>query len=567
VRTPLLEGASEKELEGNVYILQSNPPTLELLVAASGDGVNLKLVGVVHLNEATGQLTTTFTETPQVPFTSLKLSFENGPQGAVATPTSCGTYQTTSDFTPWATKAIPDAFPDSLFASSSGPEGAPCPSSPLPFNPTMSAGSSPQQAGAYTSFSLQLQNPAGRQRIEKLQVKMPPGLTASIANVPPCPEPQAQQGDCPASSQIGSATVAAGPGSFPLVIPQPGEPESPVYLTGPYQGAPFGLSIVTHPIAGPFDLEQGTPCDCIVTRARIEIDPHTAQVTATTDPLPQIIKGVPTDLRVISTTINRADFMINPTNCTPTTVTATATGTPPPGAPGTGTSTPLEAHFYTSGCQALQFTPKFTAVVSGKTSKADGASLTTTLSYPASTPGSQANLTYAKVTLPKQLPSRLTTLQKACLAKTFETNPATCPAASIVGHATVTTPLLPVPLTGPAYFVSHGGEEFPSLIIVLQGDNVTIDQTGNTLIRKGITTTTFKTIPDAPINTFTLTLPQGPYSALTANTNLCTTKNLTIPTQLTAQNNQQTTQNTKITLTGCPKKHKHTNTKKHHKHK
>ncbi len=80
--------------------------------------------------------------------------------------------------------------------------------------------------------------------------------------------------------------------------------------------------------------------------------------------------------------------------------------------------------------------------------------------------GTQANIKSVKVELPKNLPSRLTTLQKACTAKAFETNPASCPAESVIGHAVVHTQVLPVPLEGPAYFVSHGGEAFPCSEIV-----------------------------------------------------------------------------------------------------
>ncbi len=161
--------------------------------------------------------------------------------------------------------------------------------------------------------------------------------------------------------------------------------------------------------------------------------------------------------------------------------------------------------------------------------------------------------------LPRQLPSRLTTLQKACLAATFEANPASCPPQSIVGHATVSTPLLPVPLTGPAYFVSHGGEAFPSLTMVLQGYGVTVDLVGTTFISKaGITSTTFQTVPDVPFSTFELTLPQGPDSVLAANLpakdnyNFCGQK-LLMPTQITGQNGAEIKQNTPITVSGCPK--------------
>ncbi|MFZ1153401.1 MAG: hypothetical protein WAN93_00705, partial [Solirubrobacteraceae bacterium] len=184
--------------------------------------------------------------------------------------------------------------------------------------------------------------------------------------------------------------------------------------------------------------------------------------------------------------------------------------------------------------------------------------------YPA---GSQANISKVKVDLPKQLPSRLTTLQKACTNSQFEANPAGCPAASIIGHARAVTPLIPVPLEGPAYFVSHGGEAFPSLIMVLQGYGVTIDLVGTTFINKaGITSSTFKTVPDQPVGSFELTLPQGKYSALAATGNLCKAK-LNMPTEFDAQNGAVIHQTTKISVTGCPKAKKAKTKKKTSKHK
>lgn len=560
IETPLLKDV----LKGSVYVLQSNPPHLQLLVAASADGVNVKLVGNVHLDPVTGRLTTTFNGntareegTPNLPFTEFRLSFSGGPQAALATPTACGAYTTTADFTPWSTPLIPDVFPTSTFLISSGPGGSPC-VSPRPFAPSMIAGSTTDQAGGETGFSLLLRNADGQQRISGLQFKFPPGLLGRISKVTPCPEPQASQGQCSPASKIGHTIVASGPGPFPLIVPEPGQPEAQIYLTGPYKGAPFGLVIVVPVIAGPFDL--GTE----IVRSRIEVDPHTAQVTITTDPLPQIIKGVPTDLRTINAIADLPGFIINPTNCNAMTFTGTATSAE-------GATAPLSTPFHVGSCQSLKFTPHFEVSTTAKTSRANGASLTTTLTYPESPSGTspQANIARVKVELPKQLPSRLKTLQKACLAAIFNTNPANCPTASIVGHAKVITPVLPVPLTGPAYFVSHGNEAFPSLIIVLQGDNVTADIEASTFIsKKGITSSTFKTVPDVPFNTFTLTLPTGPYSALAANSNLCTT-NLTMPTEFTAQNGAEIHQHTKIKVTSCPRhttKHK-TKTKHANKHK
>jgi len=541
IKTPLLENTPDPVLNGDVYILQSNPPNLRILATASGDGIFLKLVGDVHLVEATGQLVATFAETPELPFTEFELSFSGGPNASLATPTTCGTYTTSSDLTPWATPFVEDTLSLSSFQISAGPGGAPC-ASPLPFTPALTAGSTGTQAGAYTSFSLLLQRADGQQRVEKLQFTEPAGLAGMISQVPLCPEPQAAQGDCPAASHIGHAIVTSGPGPFPLVIPQPGGPEAPIYLTGPYKGAPFGLSIATPVIAGPFNL--GT----IITRAKIDVDPHTAQITVTTDPLPQIIDGVPTDLRSINSVIDRPGFLFNPTNCNAQQFAGTATSYQ-------GTSAPISTPFQIGACQSLKFAPDFKVAVSGKTSKKNGASLDTKILYPSAPAkddlaSSYANVARVKVELPKQLPARLTTLQKACVAATFEANPARCPAESIVGHATVNTPVLPVPLTGPAYFVSHGGEAFPDLDIVLQGYGVTVDLVGTTLIKNGITSSTFKATPDVPFSTFELNLPQGPFSALTANANLCQTK-LAMPTEFVAQNGLEIHQSTPIAVEGC----------------
>jgi hypothetical protein len=564
IQTPLLEGELESELEGSVYVLRSNPPELKLLIAASGDGIYLKLPGTVHLNEATGQLTTTFDETPELPFTDLRLSFSGGAQAALATPTQCGIYTTNSDFTPWTSPFAADVPFSSSFPISSGPGGSPC-ASPLPFSPSLIAGATTDQAGGFTNFSLLLQRGDGQQRIDGLRFKAPEGLTGELSKVPLCTNAQAETNTCPAASKIGYTVVESGPGPYPLVVPEPGQEPAPIYLTESYEGAPFGLSIVVPLNVGPFTL----PTQRV--RAKIEVNPLTTQLTVTTNPFPQEVAGVPTDLREVDAVIERPEFMINPTNCEPSSFSGTAYGTPPPGVGGPGVSASIGSHFQVGACRALEFKPKFSVSTSGKTSKADGASLTVRLSYPNVPQGTDADIARVKVELPKALPSRLTTLQKACSAAQFEANPAGCPADSIVGHAKAMTPLIPVPLEGPAYFVSHGGEAFPSLIIVLQGYGVTVDLVGSTFINEktGVTSSTFKTVPDAPVGSFELTLPKGRYSALAANANLCKAK-LAMPTEFLAQNGAEIHQSTKIAVTGCPKAKKSSRHKKKHaksKHK
>jgi hypothetical protein len=294
--------------------------------------------------------------------------------------------------------------------------------------------------------------------------------------------------------------------------------------------------------AGPFHLGN------VIVRASVAVDPHTAALTVTTDALPQVVDSVPIRLRKVVVDVNRPGFIFNATNCVALKLEGTISGLE--GFTAThGSSVGVSSAYNPSGCAGLAFKPKFVVATSGKTSKAKGASLAVKLTYP--TGAGYANIAKVKVDLPKQLPSRLTTLQKACVAAVFEANPANCPAASVVGMAKATTPILPVPLEGSAYFVSHGGEAFPSLIVVLQGYGVTVDLVGTTFISKaGITSSTFKAVPDVPVHTFELTLPEGKYSALAANGNLCTSK-LAMPTAFVGQNGAEIHQSTKITVAGC----------------
>jgi len=560
VRSPLLESGDEKQLEGNVYVLQSNPPEIRLLLAVSADGINVKSVGVVHLNETTGQVTTTFEQIPQAPFSELKLRFEGGSKAALATPAHCGTDTADAVFTPWSSPYTPEVAASGSFQINEGTAGTACPGS-LPFTPTFTAGSSNSRAGAFTSFTTLLTRGDGQQRVERFQVKIPASMSGMITAVTPCPEPAAEAGSCPATSRIGHAVVTGGPGGSPLSIPQSGEPEAAIYLTGPYKGAPFGLSIVTPVIAGPFNLGN------ITTRAKLEIDPHTGDSTVTTDPLPGIVKGVPTDLRSLEAVIEKPGFLFNPTSCEEQAVTGTAWGTSPPGNPvETGETAGLSYPFEVGSCHSLIYTPMVKVTTQGQASKKDGASLNVKISYPKGAMGTQAWFKNTKLVFPKQLPTRATTLQQACDSSIFTTNRAACPAHSIIGHAIVHTQQLPVPVEGPVYLVSFRNLKFPESVMVLTGDNVTLEIEGETLIRNGITSATFRDLPGLPFESIEVNLPTGPYSLFSPylptknHDNYCTIK-LTMPTALTAQNGLEIHQNTPITPTGCPK-HK-TKTSKH----
>jgi len=507
-----------------------------LFLQAQGSGVTVKLAGTVSADPRTGQLTATFDNNPQLPFSDLLLQFTGGPRAALANPQACGEARSTSDLSPWSSPFTADASPSYAFNVGWEAAGGACPAS-LPFSPTFDAYTTTPLAGSFTPFTLTFSRHDREQDLSGISVHTPPGLLGMLSQVPLCGEPQAAQGTCSSASQIGTTTVGAGAGSHPFYI------SGPVYLTGPYRGAPFGLSVAVPAVAGPYNL--GT----VVVRATINVNPQTSQLTVTSDPLPQIIDGVPLRLQVVNVTVNRPGFMFNPTDCAQQRLTATVTAAQ-------GASARVTNPFEVEGCQNLPFKPSFSVSTQAKTSHAKGASLDVKVSQKTG----QANIHEVKVQLPKRLPARLTTLQKACADTVFEADPARCPTASDVGTAFAHTPVLPVALAGPAYLVSHGGRAFPDLEVVLQGDGVTIVLDGGTNIRKGITTSTFSTVPDAPISSFELKLPEGPHSALAANGNLCAKPALSMPTTILGQNGAQITKTTTIKVAGCPTKAKKAST-------
>jgi hypothetical protein len=542
IATPLLR----EKLEGHVYVAQPEcEPCSEadaregrmlgLYLEAVGSGIVIKLKGDVTVDPATGQLTAHFAENPQLPFSELKLRLEGGARAPLANPQTCGEAATTSTLTPWsAPESGPPATPFSAFAVGG------CTGEPL--HPGFLAQSELALAGAYTPFTLTFSRRDGEQDLGAIAVTLPPGLLGRIAGVPLCGEPQAQAGTCPAASQIGTATIAAGAGSHPFWL------SGSVYLTGPYAGRPFGLSVVVPERAGPFDLGEQ------VVRSAIAIDPRTAQLTVASDPLPQIKDGVPFRLKTVNVTVDRPQFIFNPTDCAALRVNAAIRGEHPLGSGEPPKSATVSSAFAAAGCKGLPFEPSFTASTRARTSRLGGASLTVKIKQK---PG-EANIAAVDLQLPRVLPSRLSTLRKACAEAQFASNPAGCPAESVIGTARAVTPVLQAPLTGPAYLVSHGGAAFPDVEYVLQaherGGDVEIVLDGQTQIKNGITSSHFDTVPDAPIDSFETTLPEGPHSVFTTLkpgvTKLCASK-LAMPTTLVGQNGGRFEQSTKIAVSGC----------------
>ncbi len=554
-------------------------------------GALVKLPGRVELGGepgasvelAPGQIRSYFEDNPQLPFEDAEVHFFGGERAPLATPDHCGTYTTQALYTPWDGGAPVSS--QSSFQITSGPNDGPCPGSSLPFSPELRSSTTNINAGSFSNLSTTLSRPSGDQDIQSVTLHYPPGLSGILSGVELCSEAQANAGTCGPNSQIGETIVSVGVGGEPFTVTG-GKAYITEKIAGSPTDAPFGLSIVNPAKAGPFDLQEGRP---VVVRATIEVNPLTAALTVTTDPsgpyaIPTIIEGFPLQIEHVNVLINRPGFTFNPTNCNKMEVTGTI-------ASSEEAKSAISDPFQVTNCASLKFEPKISISTLGKTSKADGASLTYKLTYPNVPQGTDADIHHVKVELPEVLPSRLTTLQKACTQAQFQANPAGCPGPSAIGHARAVVPNIPVALEGPVYFVSNGNEAFPNLVMVLQGYGVTIDLVGDTLIKNGVTSTTFKAIPDNPVTSFEINLPEGPYSALAANGNLChETKTVTVkkkvtikvhghkqkvtrkvkkteaaaivmPNEYIAQNGAEYRKDVTIAVTGCAKAHKATKKK------
>jgi hypothetical protein len=529
VDTPLLD----VPVTGNIYLAKPFDNPFNALVAvyivASAKGVVIKLPGLAVMDAKTGQISTTFDNNPQLPFSRLHVEFRGGPRAPLTTPKTCGTFTTHAQLTGWNGSVVEQ---DSSFTLDQNAKGKPCPPQ---FSPTFSAGTESNSAGLSSPFLMRFTRGDEDQDLSGLTVNMARGLTARIAKVDLCSDAQAKTNSCPAGSLIGNVTVGAGAGVNPFFISS-----GKAFMTGPYKGAPFGASIVVPAVAGPFDL------GLVTVRAAIFVDKHDATVRVVSDPLPTILQGIPLDVRDVRVNVDKPDFWLNPTSCAEKSISATLTST-------AGTRADVSDRFQAADCASLGFKPRMVMRVGGRghTRAGQTSPFTTTLTMPQR---GQTNLRFVRVTLPKTINARLNTINDACTRAEFESDIAKCAHAK-AGSAVASTPLLRSPLKGSVFFVKNGNA-IPDLFVALRGqvdfDLVgTISIVNNTLLR-----TTFATAPDVPIRSFTLRLLGGPSTAsIGAVRNLCAKSSRAQKAEVDyiAQNGKVRQVEQALTVSGCGK--------------
>jgi hypothetical protein len=497
--------ALARTLHGSMYQRAPLPGHLfGFWLVADEQGVHLKLPAEIEANPLTGQLTTVVNGipslggSPQVPFRQLRLHVQDGPKAPLATPGSCGTYQTHYSFAPWSGKAATEGDTAMQITSGCNKGG---------FDPGLVAGTLNYTGGEFSPFTFTLTRKDGEANPRQIELHLPQGLLAKLGGVPLCSEADAASGGCPAAAKIGSLTAAAGVGGAPLWIPQPGKAPTAVYLAGPYKGAPYSVVAVVPAQAGPFDL--GT----VVNRAAIQVDPETALAQIKTDPLPQILEGVPVSYRTLNVLVDRDEFTLNPTSCAPKTISAQITAA-------NGASAEPKAPFQATNCAKLPYSPKLKIRFAGSTKRTGNPAISATLTQKPH----QANTKAAVVLLPAGEFIDNAHINNPCTRVQF--NQGACPKASILGHVKATSPLLSEPLAGPVYFRSNGGaRELPDLVADLHGQiHITlvgfIDsvKSGKEASR---VRTRFLGVPDAPVTKFRISFFGGKRGLIENSVDLC----------------------------------------------
>jgi len=521
-RNPGTGATIPRPLAGSLYLAQPFTNPFDSLVAVyfvvedHQTGIVAKLAGEGELNPSTGQVTVRVRENPELPIEDIRVHLFGGPRGALTTPPTCTTQTTAAELTPWSSPPAPSAQASDSFKPAAAPGGGACPSAEtqMPNAPVLEAGTASPQAGRFSPLVFRLRREDGSQRLSRIEATLPAGLTARLAGVAQCPQADIakaiareapnrgvlEQADpsCPAASEIGTVTVAAGSGPTPYYA------GGTAYLAGPYKGAPLSFAIIAPAVAGPFDL--GT----VVNRVAVYLDPESARPRAVSDPIPQMIDGVPLDVRRVAMHVSRPNFVLNPTSCDEESFTGAVTSA-------LGQIAPISERFQVGGCSSLPYKPKLTAKLYGPIHRGGHPRLRTIFT---ARPG-DANTARISFALPRSEFIDQAHFRTICTRVQFAASQ--CPAGSIYGYIKATSPLVDYTVEGPIYLRSSS-HKLPDVVAALRGpasQPIEVDLDGRVDSVHGGIRTTFETVPDVPVTKAIVTLQGGKKGLFQNSTNIC----------------------------------------------
>ncbi len=516
----------ERKLKGSIYLREPEPSNpFRIWIVADDLGAHVKLEGELDVDKQTGQITSVTSDIPQFPVREAMIAFKSGDRAPLITPSACGTYLTDYEFVPWS--GGPSVRSTTPMEISEGCDTG-------GFVPELSAGTADPSAAQHSPFFLTLKRGDGEQNPMSLRISLPPGLAATFKGIPRCEAIDAATGACPMASKIGHVIAAIGAGPAPLWVPQAGKRSTAIYLGGPYRGRPLSIVAVVPRQAGPFDFGDE------IVRSAVDVDPRTAQASVESDPLPQVIEGIPIPYRVIHVAIDRDGFTLNPTGCAPKRVEALVSGV-------SGAVARPTSPFAAVNCASLSFRPRLGLKMRGGTRR--GAFPALRFAYRPR--AGSANLSHLALRFPSSEFIEQGHFRTICTRVQFAAGAgfgSRCPKASIYGHVRVFTPLLDDPLEGPV-FLRSSNHNLPDPVLALHGPPglpIQLEVPTRVDSVNGNLRVIAQKTPDAPITKVVVNMQGGKKGLFVNSTNLCKGKVRRARVHLEAHNGRNITLRPKV---------------------
>jgi hypothetical protein len=399
------------------------------------------------------------------------------------------------------------------------------------------------QAGAHSNFNIHVGfTGGGTDSVKDLVIALPPGEVGDPNATPFCSTAALNADSCPGNTIVGSASTSI---SLLGLLPSPLAVTGNVYNVEPHPGEPARFGIALHAL--PIGL-GGLILPPVILQSGVVLRESDFGLSTIVNNIPNsavLIGGVSTPISINAMDLSLdgiapgtgKPFLRNPTSCTPHQVNFAGDSH---SAPNTAFTASAPA-FTPTGCANLPFSPSFSARVGGRGGTTAGKKTNASTSIDQDV--GEAGLLKAHVFVPRDLAPNASLLGSRCTPATFQAGG--CPAASVVGTATASSPLLTQPLAGNVMLIDTG-DIFPNIGLDLNGQLHLLLQ-GSLAPDQSVT---FDGLPDIPIAHFQLTFGNPP-GLLQANRDLCKQPHPMFHAEFLGYNGAATSVNSTAAVDGC----------------